>query len=197
MTSVESAPPQQAAPAATGGPRRPSPWSPRGILLGVYRLFHNNKFGLALILLLAVMALAGVIFPQVTAEFRADPEAYEAWLEERRASYGGWTTVLSLVGAFSMFSSVPFAAVTILLVLSIVACTVHRMPQLWRNATAPRRQVGEGFFEHARLRDTVEVPLPPEQATERARALLEEMRFRVLDVDDDCRCPGREPAKEP
>lgn len=181
MTSTRSAPPEGAAPPRTpAGRRRHSPWSPLGLVLGVYRFLYKKKVGLLLILALTVLALIGVIFPQVPSDFRADPQAYGPWLEEQRVRYGGWTLPLSWIGAFSMFSSLPFAIVTVLLVLSIIACTTHRLPLIWRNATRPRLHVTEGFFDHARLRDTVEVPLPPEQAAQRATELLGRMRFRVL-----------------
>lgn len=162
--------------------RRPSRWSPLGIALGVYRFFYRKKVGLLLILALTVLALIGVVFPQVPADFRADPDAYGPWLEGQRGRFGGWVGPLSLIGAFSMFSSLPFAIVTVLLVLSIIACTTHRLPLIWQRATKPRLHVNERFFDRARLRDTVEVPLPPEQATERAREVLRGMRFRVLDA---------------
>lgn len=166
--------------------RRPA-WSPLGIVLGVYRVLYRKKVGLALILALTVLALIGVIFPQVPADFRADPDAYGPWLQDQQARFGGWVVPLSTINAFSMFSSLPFAIVTVLLVLSIIACTSHRVPLIWRQATSPRLHVHERFFDRARLRDTVEVPLPPEQAAERARELLRGMRFRVL---DDPQGPG-------
>lgn len=180
MTTTKSAPRGDTAPRPT--PRRGHPpWSPLGLVLGVYRFFYKKKVGLLLILALTVLAVVGVLFPQVPADFRADPEAYGPWLEDQRVRYGGWTVPLSLVNAFSMFSSLPFAIVTVLLVLSILACTTHRLPLIWRAATRPRLRVSERFFDHARLSEVVEVPLPPAAAAERARTLLRRMRFRVLD----------------
>ncbi len=156
-------------------------------VLGVYHFFHKKKVGLLLILALSIMALVGVLFPQVSPELRADPAAYASWLEDQRVKYGGWTAVLSFLRAFSMFSSPAFTIVTTLLALSIVACTVHRLPLLWQQATRPRIHAAERLFDRSRLRATLEVPLPPEQATQRAREQLSAMRFRVL---DDPRGPG-------
>lgn len=155
--------------------------------LGVYRFFHKKKVGLLLILALSVMALIGVLFPQVSPELRADPAAYQAWVLDQRVNYGGWTAVLSFIRAFSMFSSPAFTIVVTLLALSIIACTVHRLPLLWQQATRPRLHASERLFDRARLRATLEVPLPPDEATQRARSLLTRMRFRVL---DDVRGPG-------
>ena len=186
MTSTQLPPAEYDAPPPPH-PRRRAGGPVVGPLLAVYRFFYRKKVGLLLILALTLMALVGVLFPQVPADFRADPEAYGPWLEDQRVRYGGWTMPLSWIGAFAMFSSVPFAVVTGLLVLSIVACTTHRLPLLWRQAREPRLHVTESFFDHARLRDTVEVPLPPEEAVAQARTLLGRMRFRVL---DDPQGPG-------
>ena len=159
--------------------RRHGPLAELG--LGIYHFFHKKKVGLLLILALTVMALVGVLFPQVSPEFVADTAAYQSWLEDRRMTYGGWTAVLSFIGAFSMFSSLAFTIVATLLGLSIIACTVHRLPLLWQQATRPRLHAAERMFDRARLRATLEVPLPPEEAAERSRELLVAMRFRVLD----------------
>ncbi len=155
--------------------------------LGVYRFFYKKKVGLGLILALTVMALIGVLFPQVSPDFRADEAAYSDFLDDQRSRYGGWTFPLSFIRAFSMFSSPAFTIVTVLLVLSILACTAHRLPLLWQQATAPRVHVGDRFFDTARLRETLEVPLPPDEAAERASTLLARMRFRVM---PDPRPPG-------
>ncbi|MDO5735733.1 MAG: cytochrome c biogenesis protein ResB [Propionibacteriaceae bacterium] len=155
--------------------------------LGVYRFFHMKKVGLLLILALSILALIGVLFPQVSPALRADPEAYQSWVLDQRVRYGGWTAVLSFIRAFSMFSSPAFTIVVTLLAISIIACTVHRLPLLWRQAVHPRLHASERLFDRSRLRATLEVPLPPEEATQRARQLLSRMRFRVL---DDPRGPG-------
>ena len=172
-------------PAATRRRRQHGPVAEAA--LGVYHFFHKKKVGLLLILALTILALIGVLFPQISPEFRADPEAYQSWVLDQRVRYGGWTAVLSFIRAFSMFSSPAFTIVVTLLALSIIACTVHRLPLLWQQAVHPRLHASERLFDRSRLRATLEVPLPPEQATERARALLSGMRFRVL---DDSRGPG-------
>ncbi|HHU11529.1 MAG TPA: cytochrome c biogenesis protein ResB [Intrasporangiaceae bacterium] len=172
---------------APAPPRAPEPPpEPGGLSItemgrAVYRFFYNKKVGLFLILAMTVLTLLGVLFPQVSAELRADPQAYASWLEQVRPRYGGWTTPLSVLGVFSMFSSPAFKIVVIALVLSILACTTHRIPLLWKQATEPHLHVTEGFFSHARLRADITVAAPPEQAAEQVRDALRAKRFRVLD----------------
>ena len=155
--------------------------SVRDLGQAVFRFFYNKKVGLFLILAMTVLTLLGVLFPQVSAELRADPQAYASWLEQVRPRYGGWTTPLSLLGVFSMFSSLAFKVVVIALVLSILACTAHRLPLLWKQARQPHLHVTEGFFAPARLRADVTVSAPPEQAAQRVRDTLRAKHFRVLD----------------
>ncbi|GAB2490224.1 hypothetical protein GCM10027030_25400 [Luteococcus sediminum] len=153
------------------------------MLRRIYAIFYNKKIGLFLIFAMTALSLIGVLFTQVTAEQFADKEVYDSFLDSVRGKYRGWTTPLSFMGVFHMFSSWPFRLVTIALVLSIIGCTTHRLPLLWRNATAPHTHVREGFFDHARTRHSVELSTDPQQALEAARAGLVKRRFRVLTDD--------------
>lgn len=165
--------------------RRRAGLSPRSWPLAAYRLLHHKKVGLSLILAMGLLALVGVLFPQAGPELRGDDAAYDAWLEGLRPRYGGWTTPLSLAGAFTMFSSWPFRIVTVLLAASIVACTAHRLPLLWAQATRPHTHVSDAFFDHARLGRTVEVPYGADDALERIRHSLRRRGFRVLRDERD------------
>lgn len=145
----------------------------------IYAFFHNKRTGLVLILAMVVLTLLGVLFAQAPAGVRDNPEAYASWLESVRPRYRGWTDVLSALGIFRMFSSIPFLVVTSLLALSILACSAHRAPLLWRAATQPRTHVTNAFFDHGRLHRTVTLPAPPEESMERVRSMLG--RFRVIE----------------
>ncbi|MGM0385441.1 MAG: cytochrome c biogenesis protein ResB [Actinomycetota bacterium] len=153
--------------------------APLDVFRRVYALFHDKRTGLALILAMVVLTLLGVLFAQAPAGVRDNPESYASWLESVRPRYRGWTDILSALGVFRMFSSIPFIAVTSLLALSILACSAHRAPLLWRAAARPHVHVSESFFEHGRLHRTVTVPVPPEEAMDRVRAILR--RFRVIE----------------
>ncbi|GAB2961473.1 cytochrome c biogenesis protein ResB [Micromonospora polyrhachis] len=161
--------------------------SPRDLVDRIYRFLISKRTGLTLILAMGLLTLVGTLLEQAPDRVRDDPQAYASWLDSVRPKYGGWTNPLNMAGMFEVFSSVWFKSVTILLAVSILACTIHRTPQLWKRAMHPRIHVAEAFFSHAGLRAKVTLPLPPEQAIEQVRAALNGRRFRTI---TDPRGPG-------
>lgn len=153
----------------------------------VYRFFHNKFVGLALILAMAVLTLLGTLIAQAPPGVLNDPASAEQWLDSMRPRYGGWTNVLHFLGFFNLYRSIPFLVVVGLLALSIIACTTHRVPLLWKRATQPQLHVTDGFFKHARYRADRTIPVPPERVEAVARRALKGHRFRIL---DDERGPG-------
>ena len=146
----------------------------------IHRFLHNKKVGLALILAMGVLSLLGILIDQADPTVRADADMYDSWLEQARTKYGGWTSVLDTIGFFHMFSSPLYLAVLVLLALSIIACTVHRIPVLWRNAVHPKTRVTEGFYARARTRSRAVTPLSVDEAHDRVRSMLSKARFRVV-----------------
>ena len=146
----------------------------------IHRFLHNKKVGLALILAMGVLSLLGILIDQVDPTVRSDPDMYSSWLEQTRSKYGGWTGVLDTIGFFHMFSSPLYLAVLVMLALSIIACTVHRIPVLWRNAVHPKTRVTTGFYSRARMRAQAVTPLGVDEAHDRVRSMLSGARFRVV-----------------
>jgi len=122
----------------------------------LWRFFISRRTGLVLILALGLMSLIGTLLEQAPAEVRADPAAYADWLASVRPRYGGWTALLDRAGAFGTFSSWWFKGTLVLLTTSILACSVHRIPLLWRRARRPRACPPETFFERATLNGRVD-----------------------------------------
>lgn len=145
-----------------------------------YALFYNKQFGLGLILVAGVLSLLGVLFPQAPNGTFNDPEMKTAWLDRVRGTYGGWTDILATLGIFNLFSSPVFLVVMVALALSIVACTTHRLPLLWKKAFHPHISVTEAFFSQARYRDEFETTLEPEAAYSLASKTLKRRRWRVI-----------------
>ncbi len=146
----------------------------------LWRFFISRRTGLGLILVLGVMSLIGTLLEQAPAEVRADPQAYAAWLDSVRPRYGGWTVVLDRLGFFGTFSAWWFRATLVLLTTSILACSVHRIPMLWRRAATPRSQPPDAFFERSGLRAEVPTALDPDVALAAAATALRRSRFRVV-----------------
>lgn len=158
--------------------------SPLEFLLIIYRFFYNKRVGLVLILAMGIMTLVGVLIPQASAEVRADPASFDSWLEQVSPRFRGLTTPMAALGFFGVFSSWWFLTTTALLAVSILACSVHRTPILWKKSTKPRVVTSASFFDHGRLRDRVELSASVEDATQRVKAALGGQKMRVLTEQD-------------
>jgi len=160
--------------------------SPSDILERVWHLFISMRTGLVLILGLAFLALIGTLLVQAPAGLGDDAQAHAAWLQSVRPKYGGWTNVFDSLGFFSIFSSVWFKGTAVLLVTSIVACSVNRAPHLWKQATRPRLAMSETFFAHAPLSATMAGPADAEAALAEVEGAFRAHHYRtVVERDGD------------
>jgi cytochrome c biogenesis protein len=155
------------------------------VLDRLWRFFISMRTGLWLILALGLLSLVGTLLVQAPPGMTADPAAYDAWVSSLKPKYGLWTPVLNTLGLFSVFTSIWFKAISVLLATSIIACSVNRAPRLWKTAFHPRARMGETFFAHAPLRADVLVPTEPDTAMENVRKVLRAHRFRTIAEPDD------------
>ncbi|MEP7191891.1 MAG: cytochrome c biogenesis protein ResB [Actinomycetota bacterium] len=155
------------------------------VLNRLWRFFISMRTGLWLILALGLLSFAGTMLVQAPAGFTADPAAYASWLASIHPKYGGWTPVLDKLGMFSVFTSIWFKGITVLLATSILACSVNRAPRLWKLAFHPRTRMGETFFTHAPLRASVLVPADEATATDSVREVLKSHHFRTVSDPED------------
>jgi cytochrome c biogenesis protein len=156
------------------------------LLNRLWRFFISMRTGLGLILGLGLLSLIGTLLQQAPAGMTADPATYASWLASVHPQYGGWTPVLNALGLFSVFTSIWFKTITVLLVTSVLACSVNRAPRLWKIAFHPRTHMGETFFTHAPLRAAVLVPTEPDAAVNNVATVLRSHRFRaVTDPGDE------------
>ncbi|WP_116115430.1 cytochrome c biogenesis protein ResB [Austwickia chelonae] len=174
-------------------PAAASPSAPQGdiplreVFHKVNAFFYNKTTGLGLILAMAFLTLMGTLLEQAPDGLRDDPSGWNSWVESVRPRYGGWTQVLAFTGAFNIFSSIWFRVVTVMLALSIIACTCHRVPQLWRRSAHPHIHVSDAFFDHAGLSERVCLDTAPAETFASARAALSAQGYRII---DDERGPG-------
>lgn len=162
--------------------------SPARILHGINALLYNKAFGLVLILLTGLLSFIGVLLPQKPPGVADDPERQAAWLDTVRETVGGWTPVLDALGFFTMFSSVPFLIVMGLLAASIIACTAHRVPILWKAARHPHTRVKDRFFDVAGLRTRFP---SREGVDETIQVVIADARRHGMRAVVDDRGPGR------
>lgn len=157
--------------------------SPVDLLQRVWHLFISMRTGLALILAASLLGILGSLLAQAPTGLTSDPQAYAQWLASVRPRYGGWTDVLDTLGLFSIFSSVWFRGVVALLMASVIACSIHRTPVLWRQARAPQQRMSASFFDHAAMRATVTSTRAVAEAADHAASSLRHKRYRTLVVE--------------
>jgi cytochrome c biogenesis protein len=109
--------PTDQAPAATVPPTRNSPWW-IAQLARVWRDLTSMRVALVLLFLLALAALPGALLPQRSLN-AAKVDAYIA-------EYPTWGPLLNRLGFFEVFASPWFAAIYLLLFVSLVGCLVPR-----------------------------------------------------------------------
>jgi cytochrome c biogenesis protein len=97
---------------------------------------------------------------------------------------GGALFVFDSLGLFNIFQGVAFRILVAALVISLVACTVHRIPGAWRTATKPRVDVGASFFEHAPQRESIVVHAAAPEALAAVQGVLRKRHYRLLTKDD-------------
>lgn len=154
----------------------------------VYRFFYSKTVGLVLILLMAFYAIIGSLIMQAPPGVDPASADMEMFLTQARETYGGWAPILEAAGFFHAYTSIGFYVVTLMLGLSIIACTVHRIPELWRRIKSPRVHVSKNFFTRARYRGQITTSVGEDRALDVTAAVLKKHRFRVI---HDPRNPGR------
>jgi cytochrome c biogenesis protein len=183
------------APAATGHPEEatdepdlqaPSP-APRGVrpaLTGPFGITQWVRWGwrqltsmrtaLILLFLLALGSVPGSVLPQQG----IDPQAVQQYYDAHPA-LAPWLARFSL---FNVFAAPWFAAIYLLLFLSLAGCVI---PRTFRLAGAARQQPPRAPRNLSRLPlvSTMASPLPPGAALAASSALLGGKRFRVCTGD--------------
>jgi cytochrome c biogenesis protein len=146
-----------------------------GWLRWMWRQLTNMRTALFLLLLLAVGAVPGSIWPQRsidaarTATYIADHPKSGPWLDK--------------LGFFEVYASPWFAAIYLLLFISLVGCVLPRSRVHWN---AMRSSPPKAPARPARLpaNSTFEVSATPEQAVDAAREALRGRRFRTVSHDE-------------
>jgi cytochrome c biogenesis protein len=102
---------------------------PVGWLRWGWRQLTSMRTALILLLLLALAAIPGSVLPQRP----NDPLAVNGWIERNPAT----APTLDRLGLFDVFSSPWFAAVYLLLFVSLIGCVLPRVAAHWRSMRAP------------------------------------------------------------
>ena len=143
-----------ASPAAVrAAPAAGSPTNPLAQLgQGLWRLLTSVDFAVVQIIFLSILAVIGMTLQQLPDFAFRSPGDYATAMDEIRARYDpvigpAAVGVLERLGAFAIFKSAIFGMALVVLVVSIVVCTLDRTPRLWRDVSAIRVAQPEPFFD--------------------------------------------------
>jgi cytochrome c biogenesis protein len=178
--------PPIASPVATwAGPvERPRPNVAVRLGSSLWGLLTSVNFAVLQIIVLGLMAVVGMTIRQLPAFAFRSPSDYATEMDKLHARYDAafGTAVVDLLEklqVFHIFSSTWFTAGLILLILSIVVCTLNRTPRLWRQCADIRVVQPPPFFD-PRLPDRAALS---GVAVPAAREVLQRHRFGVRQAD--------------
>jgi len=151
-------------------PTAPPPLRPLALARWAWRQLTSMRVALILLFLLALGAIPGSILPQR----RANPVSVAAFIEDN-PSLGRFYDRL---GLFDVYATAWFAAIYLLLFVSLIGCILPRSRQHWaamraRPPRAPRN------LSRLPAHERWEVAATPEQVLAAAREVLRGRRYRV------------------
>jgi cytochrome c biogenesis protein len=161
-------------PATATPPPSPPALTPRELARWAWRQLTSMRTALILLFLLALAAVPGSIIPQTD----VDSFAVSRWQE----SHPTLTPIYEALGLFSVFDSVWFSAIYILLMISLVGCILPRTRVYWRAMRARPPRAPRNLTRLPEHREAV-LDEEPSVVLDRAAAVLRRRRFR-LDVGD-------------
>jgi len=150
----------------------------------LWHLITSMKLALVLMLVFAALTLVGALVIQAPPGVMEDPQAKADWLAGVRPRFGGWTDIMERLQVFTIFTSFWVKAIVALLVASLVACTVHRIPGTWRMMRKPHLNVGPAFFEHAPQHEAMIFQRKPAEVLAQAGQVFKRHHYRTITEDD-------------
>ena len=153
-------------------------------LEGLWHFLSSMRVAMILMLAIAALGVVGSLVIQAPPGMLNDPAAKADWLDGIRPRFGGWTGVMDTLQLFQIFNSLIFRVLVASLTISLIACSIHRTPGMWRTVTKPRVDVGPAFFEHAPQHEAIVARQSAAQAQAAVAGVLKAHHYRVLDTDD-------------
>ncbi|MCT1606975.1 cytochrome c biogenesis protein ResB [Nesterenkonia massiliensis] len=144
-----------------------------GMLRWAWTQLTSMRTALMLLLLLAVAAVPGSIFPQRV----QDAFAVQSWIDDNPEI----APVLDFFQFFDVYSSVWFSSIYLLLFISLIGCIIPRARKHWQQMTTPPPRTPrrlQRLPEYGALELEDGGPTP-EQALKDAAAVLKRRRYRV------------------
>ncbi|MGH2477564.1 MAG: cytochrome c biogenesis protein ResB, partial [Candidatus Limnocylindrales bacterium] len=120
--------------------------------MGLWRLLTSVDFAVVQIIFLSILAVVGMTLQQLPDFAFRSPGDYASAIEDIHIRYDpvlgpGIVNVLERLGAFMIFKSAVFGVGLVVLVVSIIVCTLDRTPKLWRDVSSVRVAQPAPFFD--------------------------------------------------
>ena len=152
---------------------------------GLWHLFTSVDFAVFQIITLALLAVVGMTIKQLPDFAFRSATDHSAALDQLHARYdpvlgSGVVDVMDRLSLFAVFRSPWFSAGLVVLVVSIVVCTLDRTPKLWRGVSDIRVAQPEPYFD-PRLPDRAAMAGVPADSV---RSVLRRNGFRVREAAD-------------
>lgn len=148
---------------------------PLGMLRWAWTQLTKMSTAMFLLLMLAVAAVPGSVYPQRI----QDPTRVTDYIE----THPTWGPIADKLQLFDVFSSFWFAAIYLLLFISLIGCVLPRAKKHWESMRKPPARTPKRLDRlpvHRTLTfPTEESGLSPQQAMEDARAILKKRGYRV------------------
>ncbi|GAA1909481.1 cytochrome c biogenesis protein ResB [Nocardioides marmoribigeumensis] len=157
---------------ATGAP---PPLAPRELARWGWRQLTSMRTALLLLLLLALGSVPGSVVPQQN----IDASRVLRW----KADHPGLTPLYEKLGLFSVYDSVWFSAIYLLLMLSLVGCIVPRLG-VYARAVRARPPAAPRRLDRLPAHATALTSRSGAEVLERAGEVLRRRRYRVVASGD-------------
>ncbi len=133
-------------------PARPTPNPLARIADAIWGLLTSVDFAVLQIIALALLAVVGMILKQLPGFAFRSATDYANEMDKLRALYEPTlgpdiVSLLERLQLFQVFTSVWFSIGVVVLILSIIACTIDRTPRLWRSSAEIRVVQPDPFFD--------------------------------------------------
>lgn len=208
MTMLTKQPAKRTAARKTAPKRPVRPATPPGSRLkqrALYWLRHplNAAWGwlssvrtaILLITAITIICLLGIYFVQAPGEVLNDPTSYANWVQlNELPRYGSLTPIFDWLHFYTIFSSWYFILLMSLLALSIIVCTLNRLPAIWQNFRHPILKRSDKFYENALERVSFEHSDAVEWVTRELRKRGYRVRSQVETVEAEGK--GKEEQRE-
>jgi cytochrome c biogenesis protein len=149
----------------------------------IWRLFTSVNFAVVQIVAIAVLAVFGMTLRQLPGFAFRSAADYATEMGRIRSLYEpvfgvAGVDLLERLQLFHVFTSTPFSIALLVLVVSIVICTLDRTPRLWQQSAAIRVVQPSAYFD-PRLPDRVSIAPGAGLTREAVAQALRRARFRI------------------